>query len=251
MQHVIIKNGNLFKYTLNRVNTNNCNRYIKTQEGYIKNLIKNDKITKQEQQASLNILRDYRKHCMHATLNVTKQNLTTGEIQHFSFAITSKPKDVIILPSLSEKLLGETPEMYNVIKIKDGLYITSHSICNAWDLKSEQLQYDENADKYIEVNKPNKPFDITQGDLEKMADLVVTNIESSVGIKNIDITSMGDLRNDIVSYKMLELMKNDEFEKETYQEISHKMDLIDDKFNKLEEEYIKFIKSSEPTPFDE
>lgn len=244
-----IQNGSRFKITLSRVPSSIRNKYIKDQIDYIPLLRKRNFLTTSESKQSFDILKDYKKHSVHVMLNVKKQNLTTGEIQNFNFAITSKPKDVIILPSLSEALLGETPKTYNVIKIKDGLYITSHGICNAWDLKSEQLQYDEDSDDYIEKGT-NKPFNITKKDMEKMADLVVNNIESSEGIKKVDITSMGDFKNDIVSYKMLELIKKGEFDKETYQESSYKMDLVDNTFNKLEKEYGKFDKSSE-SPFDE
>jgi len=126
-----IKNN--FKYTImtSRVPSSILNKYIKDQIDYITFIHKKFFLTINESTHGVNILKDYKKHCIHATLQVTKQNLTTGEIQNFNFPITSSPKPVIIIPSLSESLLGEMPKTYNVIKIKDGLYITSHSICNA------------------------------------------------------------------------------------------------------------------------
>lgn len=70
-----------------------------------------------------------------------------------------------------------------MIKIKEGLYITSHSICNNWNLKSEQLKYDEDKDCYIEL-ATNNPFKITKKDMENIFNIVVDRIESVEGVKN-------------------------------------------------------------------
>ena len=128
-----------------------------------------------------------------------------------------------------------------------GLYITSHSISNNWDLKPEQLRYDEDKDCYIEtaIDKDNE-FDITKKDMENIFNIVVDRIESVEGVKKIDITSNGDLKNDIVSYKIL---KDNDFNQKTYQEIGKEIDLVNDTFIELEKEYSKFKKSTEP--FDE
>lgn len=246
MQWIIIINNNLYTCALNRVLLAIFKKDIKYEKGYAKSLLKEKIITKQKYDESVNILKDYEIHGSHATLYVTKQNLTMGETQNFNFAITSSSKPVTIFPSLSESLLGETPQTFNVIKIKEGLYITSHSICNALDLKSEQLRYDEDKDCYIEI-ATNKQFYIMKKDMENMFSVVVNSLESANGVKQIDITSQGDFTNSIVSYKMLELMGNGEFNQETYYEKGQKMNLANGKFNDLQEEYKKLIKSSEPS----
>lgn len=241
----LIHDGSRFRITANRVPNSIFKKDIIYKSGHVKFLHKKNFLTESERDKSLDILKDYHKHSSHATLHVEKQNLTTGEIQNFNFAITSSPKPVTILPSLSELLLGETPQTFNVIKIKEGLYITSHSICNALDLKSEQLRYDEDKDCYIEI-ATNKSFYITKNDMENMFLILINQIESANGVKQIDITSQGDFTNSIVSYKMLELMRNGEFNQKSYEEIGYTMNLVDDKCVKYEKEYEKFVKPSEP-----
>ena len=234
-------NGYLYKILIRRIPYANCKANIKVQRDYSNFLHYNNVLTKSESEYILNMLAKHQIDCSHGTIDVFKHCLKTGEIQQHSFAITSSPKDVIILPALSESLLGEKAKTFNVIKIKDGLYITSHSISNNWDLKPEQLRYDEDKDCYIEtaIDKDNE-FDITKKDMENIFNIVVDRIESVEGVKKIDITLNGDLRNDVVSFKLLEKIKSGDFDKKNYQEIGKEIDLVNDTFTKLEKEFGKF-----------
>lgn len=245
-----IINGYLYRVAVMRVPYANCKANIKAQVDYLNYLYYKKVLTKSESDYILTMLAKYQIHCSHGTINVFKQCFKTGEIQHYSFAITSSYKDVIIVPSLSELELGEMAKTFNVIKIKEGLYITSHSISNHWDLQSKQLRYDEDKGCYIETTtgKYNE-FDITKKDMEKIFNIIVNRIESTEGVKKIDITSNGDLRNDVVSFKLLEKIKSGDFDKKNHQEIGKEIDLVNDTFTKLEKEYGKFEKLKEP--FDE
>lgn len=89
----------------------------------------------------------------------------------------------------------------------------------------------------------NLIFDITKKDMENIFNIVVDRIESVEGVKKIDITLNGDLKNDIVSYKIL---KDNDFNQKTYQEIGKEIDLVNDTFTKLEKEFGKFEKPKEP-----
>lgn len=230
---------------IRRIPYANCKANINVQREYSKFLHYNNVLTKNESEYILNMLKGYQMDCSHGTIDVFKHCLETGEIQHYSFAITSSPKDVTIVPPLSELVVGEIPKTFNVIKIKDGLYITSHSISNNWDLKPEQLWYDEDKDCYIEL-ATNNPFKITKKDMEHIFNIVVDRIESTEGVKKMDITLNGDLRNDVVSFKLLEKIKSGNFDKKNHQEISKEIDLVNDTFTKLEKEFGKFEKPKEP-----
>ncbi len=82
--------------------------------------------------------------------------------------------------------------------------------------------------------------------MEKIFNIIVNLIESTKGVKKINITSNGDLSNDVVSFKLLEKIKSGDFDKKNYQEISKEIDLVNDTFTKLEKEYGKFEKPNEP-----
>ena len=104
--------------------------------------------------------------------------------------------------------------------------MTSHSILH---LKSEILKYDEDSDRYIKM-AINNPFYITQKNFEIMSLLAVNQIESK-NVEKIDITSKGDSKNDIVSYKMLEMLKTGKLDNKSYPEIDKELNIMKNLFN--------------------
>lgn len=251
--HQVIKNNCLWEFRVVKVPKDAYKQYIEIQNKYVKFVYQKQKkeniITLKTMDHSLKLLNSYEKQVCHATIEVLMLNLDTNEKQVYNFAVTSKQKLITIKPSLSEYMLGEKSKMYNVIEIKKGLYITSHSINNNWELKSEELRYDEDKDCYIEI-ATNQPFDITKGDMEKISNILINNIES---VKIEDITLSGDFINDIVSCKILEELRKGTFENKSHQEISKEIDKLNDNFIKLEINFWEFLdlKERKPEPFDE
>lgn len=237
---------------LKRVPYANCKDYIKYHKDYLKFLGKRkerDILTIDQKNESSDILNDFKIHCSHATLHVSQLNLKTHERHEYNFAITSSAKPVTIKPSLSEAMVGETAKNYPVRKIAEELYITSHSIYNGWPLQPESLIYDEDADRYKEM-ATNKPFNITQENFEIMSLLVVNQIESK-DVEKIDITSKGNFKDDIVSFKMLEAFQKGQFANKSNPEIDKELNIVDKKFVQLEMEFETKFYNKNTTKFNE
>lgn len=96
----------------------------------------------------------------------------------------------------------------------------------------------------------NEPYDITQENFEIMSLLVVNQIESKK-VEKIDITSKGDLKNDIVSSKMLEAFQKGQFDNKSYPEIDKELNIVDEKFFQLEIEFEKKFYNKNPTKINE
>jgi hypothetical protein len=173
-------------------------------------------------------------------IRILKKDDLNHEIQEYLLPITSSQNKVTILPSLTESLLGENEKIYNVIKIMDNLYITSHSLIINVDsskLEFESLKYDEKKAYYVDSD--NKDFiNLTKKNLEKMCQDIVNRLDlMDTKIEKIDITTSGDLKNDVVGLKYLEEYKKGTFDKKTYQEINIEMDILDTKFMQIENEF--------------
>ena len=236
MPFTFIKNGCQYTITVKRVPYENVKNDVDTHKKYVTFLSKKkDILTKDKQKESLAILNDFKKHSSHATLHVSQLNLQTHKISEYNFAITSKPNVVTIKPSLSEAMLGETAKSYGVIEFEKGLYITSHSIDNRLHLKSEELRYDEDKNCYIEM-ATNEPYYITKENLEEMSFFLVNKIESK-NVEKIDITSKGDFKNDIVSYKMLEMLKTGTLDNKSHPEIDTAFTIVNEEYTQYEIEF--------------
>jgi hypothetical protein len=250
MRLVIITKQASYILSLVRMNAKKCSNHINSQKEYLIDLRKEDLITEEQMKNIIKALDKAEVHCIHSMLHVSKEDLISKQIQKYLFAITSSPNKVTILKSLSESVLGENPEYYNVIKILDDLYITSHSLAIhlSNELPFEELQYDKNKGHYVGFDKSNNLKDFknfTNENIEKMCLEVISRLEyTETKIEKIDITTTLDLKNDIVAFKYLEEFKKGTFDKATYQEIDSEMDQLDEKFTKIENEFTKYLEGT-------
>jgi hypothetical protein len=152
----LVVTTNKSSYILSLVSMN-VKEHIKSQIKFSKFLRKEDLITYEQMKNAQNSLKKAELHCIHSMLQVQEYDYSTNKMQEYRFPITTSPNQVIILKSLSESLLGENPEYYNVIKITDGLYMASHSLIidllNNKSLNVEELQYDKDKDYYVDNRK--------------------------------------------------------------------------------------------------
>jgi hypothetical protein len=167
--------------------------------------------------------------------------LDTNEVKIFHFNITSKPKSVVIIKSLSEANLGNKDEIFKVIKINQGLYITSHSLIsdvNLTEIPYEELKYDPVKNIYVDIDVSNNSKitefnNFTKANIEKMAQVIINHIESTE-VKKVDISNAADVVNDVAVLKYFQAFEKDTFNKATYQEIGEAMLKIEDEVMQIE-----------------
>lgn len=232
-----------------RISIAACNRYILSEKAYLYELWQRKILTTDQYDHGIKALHNWKLHYSHSMIQILKHNVITGEITYFYFPITSKEKDIIIIPSISQSSYGEQSQFFNVIKISDTLYITSHSLISAIDLSTynelefQELKYDQVKGHYVDIDKYNNYkitdfTNLTKENIEKININLVQRLDNiDIKIKKIDITSTADIKNDIVSLKVLEAFKKGIFENKTYQEQGKIMDEISDNFTKIEKDF--------------
>jgi hypothetical protein len=233
-----------------RLNVNDLKDHINSHKKYSNYLFEKGIITKEQNDKVIFNLDKAKVHSIHSMLHVQEYDYSTNKMQEYLFVITSSPNKVTILKSLSESVLGGRPEYYNVIKISNDLYITSHSLAIHLSngLPFEELQYDKNKGYYVSLSLSldKKKFEnFTEENIQKMCQEVISRLESTeTKIEKKDITASMDLKNDIVALHYLEEFKKGTFNKATYLEIDSEMDQLDDKFTKIENDFNKYLQGT-------
>ncbi len=239
-----------------RISPQACRDNVNTKLNHLIELKRQNVITLQQHVDYVDSLKKWKQDCMHSMVYVRKYNNLTNEIREYYYPITKSENDILIKKSLSEYYLGEKDEFFKVIKINEGLYITSHSLIIDTvnnKLKFDELEYDSSKDIYIYKDpynnfKPVEFSNLKKENVDKIKDHIKLKHSSlDSDIKKVDITAAGDSMNDVVALKYLQEFKNGTFEKKSYQEIGQEMDLIDLKFSEIEKNFIqKKITAPEP-----
>lgn len=174
--------------------------------------------------------------CSHSIVQVLKENPINNEIKEYFFPVTKSSNSVKIIPSLSEYILGMSQKIIDVKKVSDHLYHTKHSIKVA-NLDFHDLKYDNSKACY--VDKDNNEFsNLNQENFKTICLSIIDHIESTeTKISKIDITSSGDIKNDVVSFKVLEAFRNGDFANKSYTEIEKKIDYISDEYATYESNF--------------
>lgn len=173
-------------------------------------------------------------------------NINKGETKIMRYGITQRDKPVEIIQSVLDQ--SEQMQNFNVIKISEGLYITSHCLIKDSSINKklnfEELKYDFDKDCYVDIDKynNNKTTDytnLTKENVEKMWLYLDRFIDTK--IKKIDITNTADVMNQVAFLSYLKEFEKGIFNKNSYQEIEKAMVQEDIKFTKLETQLNKNI----------
>lgn len=229
---LIITDKYSYTFTIDKINKYNCKQYVMQQKELLKECAKLKLITQQDRFKVDNALENWFKHCSHSMINVAVQNLETKVIRNYSVSLTQRGKDVEIIRSISEDMLGEKTQHFSVIKIANDLYIPSHfliiDVSNNDKLNFNHLKYDEDKDCYVDVSNQNKIYfkNLTQDNIKKVFINIVYRMESDEIIK-VDITNSGNPLSDIIIIKNIEKWQEGFFDKisnNTYKEVGEKID---------------------------
>lgn len=228
----------IYKIKINKISQSDCIKHINNQMRSIHELVKFNIITTEQAKYASKVISNWKLQRLHAVANFKRHDTITNKTHDFYFGITKSENDVIIIKSLSENYLGEKDQLYKVIKISDGLYITSHSLIpdvNLTELKYGELIYNPLKKVYIDIDKHKiTPFNnLTKENVEKMTQIIIEHIESTE-IKKVDISNAADVVNDVAVFKYLQAFKNGTFDKATYEEIGLEMDKIDNEFMQID-----------------
>ncbi len=237
----IIVNNFEYKIKIMRSSLHSCKKYANKQHFFIDELQRDNIITAAQALRAQQAIDGWKSHRSHADASVLQVNLDTNEVKIFHFNITSKPKSVVIIKSLSEANLGNKDEIFKVIKINQGLYITSHSLIsdvNLTEIPYEELKYDPVKNIYVDIDVSNNSKitefnNFTKANIEKMAQVIINHIESTE-VKKVDISNAADVVNDVAVLKYFQAFEKDTFNKATYQEIGEAMLKIEDEVMQIE-----------------
>lgn len=259
----IITDKSSYTFSINRISLSAWKSYVKSQKDFLDYSYENNHITLDQYNLVKEALLNGSLHNSHSILKVLKENLLNKEIEEYIFPITKSENKIVIIPSSSHIILGEIMQYSNVIKIAEGLYIPSHGLVSKIDLTINKqlepysLQYDKVKNCHVDIDKYNNSkttnfINLTKENVEKMCIDVVDLVESTT-IKKFDITSSVDIKNDIVSYKVLEAFKNGVFNNKSINEQVQvqQIDTINDNCLYTEKEYNKFINQIKGKPEDE
>lgn len=215
-----------------------CIKHVNKQMRSIQELVNLNVLTTEQAKYASKVISNWKLQRLHAVANFKKHNTITNTTQDFYFGLTKSENDVLIKKSLSENYLGEKDQFFKVIKINDGLYITSHSLIpdvNLTELKYGELYYNPLKKVYMDIDKYKiTPFNnLTKENADKISQVII-DIDNSNEIVQVDISNSNDIINNVAALKYLEAFKNGEFDKKTYYEIGDEMSKIDDEVMQLD-----------------
>ena len=226
-----------------RMSKSNCKKHYVLQTSYVWDLYKKNIITENERDHALSFLNKWKIDCSHSFAYIKKYDTFTNAVIEFYFGITKSENDVTIVKPLSNHFLGEKDQKYQVIKITDNLYITSHSLIpniNLTELKLQELHYDSLKNYYfdIDASNSNNPkitefSNLSSENVEKMVKIIIQHIESTE-IKKVDISNAENLVNDVAALIYFKEFQKNRFDKATYEEIGAEMSQIDDEVMQIQ-----------------